>query len=74
MRPLDHKPVDPSKPWFCNARVGVNTLKKIIPNLSLEAGIGVHYTNHSLRATAVTRMYEKGVPEKIIAENLVTRA
>ena len=65
MRPLDHKPVDPSKSWFCNARVGINTLKKIIPDLAQQASIGVHYTNHSLRATAVTRMYEKG---KIIAE------
>ena len=26
------------------------------------------YTNHSLRATAVSRMYNSGVPEKIIAE------
>lgn len=68
MRPLDHKPVDNKKPWFCNARVGINTLKKVVPNLSEDAAINVHYTNHSLRATAVTRMYERGVPEKIIAE------
>ena len=27
-----------------------------------------NYTNHSLRATAASRMFEKGVPEKIIAE------
>ena len=30
--------------------------------------LDVRYTNHSLRATAVTRMYAKGVPEKLIAE------
>ena len=28
----------------------------------------MHYTNHSLRATAITRMYNAGVPETIIAE------
>ena len=33
-----------------------------------ESGPGVHYTNHSLRATAVTRMYNTGVSEKLIAE------
>ena len=26
------------------------------------------YTNHSLRATAMTRMFNQGVPEKVIAE------
>ena len=50
------------------ARVGVNTLKNVVPQLSTEAGLVIHYTNHSLQATAVTRMYEKGVPEKIIAD------
>ena len=28
----------------------------------------MRYTNHSLCATAMTRMYKKGVPEKLIAE------
>ncbi len=36
--------------------------------ITAESGVTVHYTNHSLRATAVTRMFNKGVPEKLIAE------
>ena len=32
------------------------------------SGCGVHYTNHSLRATAITRMWNGGVPEKATAE------
>ena len=48
--------------------VGVNKLKTFLSNISAESGIDVHYTNHSLRATAVTRMYNTGVPEKLIAE------
>ena len=28
----------------------------------------VQYTNHSLRATAITRMYEGGIPENLISE------
>ena len=30
--------------------------------------MSVHYTNHSLRATAITRMYEHGVAEKMISD------
>ena len=44
-------------PVFTRQRVGVNTLKNVLPSLSKESGIGVHYTNHSLRATAITRMF-----------------
>ena len=43
---------------FCQAKVGVNLLKKILPHiLSKEAGVGlgVLYTNHSLQAMAITR-------------------
>ena len=32
------------------------------------AGIEGRVTNHSLRATSVTQMYESGVPEKVIQE------
>ena len=28
----------------------------------------MRYTNHSLRATAITRMFNNGIPEKVIAE------
>ena len=66
LRPLLKTPH--SGPRYACAKVGVNTLKKILPDLSKEAGVGVHYTNHSLRATAITRMYEGGVPENLISE------
>ncbi len=36
--------------------------------ITAESGVTARYTNHSLRATAVTRMFNKGVPEKLIAE------
>ena len=42
--------------------------KEDCPELCKEACLGVEYTNHSLRATAITRMYEGGVPENIISE------
>ena len=68
MRPLESLPVDESKPWYTKQQVGVNKLKEVMPMLSKEAGCKLRYTNHSLRATVVTRMFSGGVPEKLIAE------
>ena len=44
-------------------------MKTFMPDIAAESGLSVRCThNHSLRATAVTRMYNTGVPEKLIAE------
>ncbi len=67
LRPLDKIPTA-GKLWYCKSRVGVNKLKTFMSEITAESGVTVHYTNHSLRATAVTRMFNKGVPEKLIAE------
>ena len=68
LRPLAAVPKDPTKPWFANVPVGVNTLKNIVSKIAEQAGSTNKYTNHSLRATATSRMFVKNVPEKIIAE------
>ena len=68
MRSLEVLPVDDSKPWYTKQRVGVNKLKEVMSMLSKESGCELKYTNHSLRATAVTRMFSGGVPEKLIAD------
>ena len=57
-----------SKPWYINTPVGVNTLKAILPKMSEMAGTSSRYTNHSLRATATTRLYHAEVSEKIIQD------
>ena len=67
LRPLDKVPSG-NRPWYYKSRVGINKLKTFMPDIAAEPGLGVHYTNHSLRATAVMRMYNRGVPEKLIAE------
>ena len=46
----------------------------MLPLLSKESGIGVQYINHSLRATAITRMFNSGVEEKIIVETLAHKS
>ena len=68
VRPLDKVPDEESKPWYTKQRVGQNKLKEMLPSLSVDSGCSVRDTNHSLRATAATRMFSTGVPEKVIAE------
>ena len=46
----------------------MNVLKKFVSDLSEKSGCGVHYTNHSLRETSITRMWNGGVLEKAIPE------
>ena len=58
----------PSVSSYTNQRVGINSLKNILSELSKKSAISVRYTNHSLRATAITRMFQAQVEEKIIVE------
>ncbi len=54
--------------WYTDKPVGVNALKKIVSTLAKEAGLVGHYSNHSLQASAATRMYQSGVDEQVIKE------
>jgi hypothetical protein len=40
--------------WYCNVPVGKNTLGNFMKNISRAADLSKEYTNHSIRATAVT--------------------
>ena len=44
-------------------------LYKFIPEMCKKAGISLFKTNHSLRATLATSLYEKGVDEQLIMEH-----
>ena len=68
MRVLDKFPADPTKSCATKQRVGINLLKNIVSELCAQSGIEVYYTNHLLRATAITRMFNSGIPEKVITE------
>ncbi len=68
LRPCATVPEDETKPWFVKQNVGINKIRDVMADISVKAGFPTRYTNHSLRATAITRMYEGGVPEKVISE------
>lgn len=68
MRAKDKAPPSKSVSSFANQQVGINVLKNILPELSEKSGIQVRHTNHSLRATAITWMFNGQVDEEVIAE------
>ena len=54
--------------WYCDQPYGVNKLKNTIIEICKEAGFTGKFTNHSLRATCASRMYDRDIPEQIIKE------
>ena len=66
--PLKNIPLDPSKPWFSATPVGWNKLDAMIATIFKDAGISGK-TNHRLRVTGATRMYNSGIPEKTIPQS-----
>ena len=54
--------------WYSSVPVGHNKLASTVKRLCEQAGISGHRTNHSLRATAATRMYDMGIDEQLIWE------
>ncbi|XP_028418023.1 uncharacterized protein LOC114542762 [Dendronephthya gigantea] len=54
--------------WYSSVPVGHNKLASTVKRLCEQAGLSGYRTNHSLRATAATRMYDKGVDEQLICE------
>ncbi len=62
-------PDSASDPWYTAFPVGHNTLDKFLKQILAEANIDTtNKSNHSLRATAISRMYQRSVPEKLIME------
>ena len=54
--------------WYSNIPLGHANLGSTVSRLCKTAGISGFYTNHSLRATATTRLYQSGVDEQLVME------
>ena len=52
--------------WYQNRPIGHNLLAGTVKRMCEKAGVNGYYTNHSLRATAATRLFEAGVDEQLI--------
>lgn len=54
--------------WYDNMAVGKNTLGKIMARVSEEAKLSKRYTNHCIRSTCITNLYENGIEARHIME------
>ena len=54
--------------WFATKPLGHNPLDNMVKEMCKAAGITGYKTNHSLRATTATRLFQAGVDEQLIME------
>lgn len=54
--------------WFDDIPVGIHPPQGTFARLCKATGITGYFTNHSLRATAATRLYSAGIDEQLISE------
>ena len=54
--------------WYTCVAIGHNTLNGTVKSLCEKAGLQGHYTNHSLRVSTATRLFEAGVDEQLIMQ------
>ena len=55
--------------WYSDMPLGHNKLNKAVASICKEAGIVGFKTNHSLRATTATRLYQAGIDEQIVMDH-----
>ena len=56
------------KAWYINRLAGIHHLHTAVREMCQVAGLPGHYTNHSLRATTATKLYQNNVNEQMIME------
>lgn len=54
--------------WYSINNLGHNPLNNMVKKMCAAAGLGGYRTNHSLRATAATRLFRAGIDEQLIME------
>ena len=52
--------------WYYNRAVGHNVLSRTVKRLCNRAGVDGYFTNHSLRRTCATRLFQQGIDEQQI--------
>ena len=52
--------------WYTGQPLGKNTMSVMIKRISEKAGLSRSFTNHSVRATCITKLAKAGVPDSVI--------
>lgn len=61
-------PIKSSTKWYKKVPIGHNKLGETVKRLCKDANISGYKTNHSLRATCATRLFDEGVDEQLIMQ------
>ncbi len=56
------------KQWYVDKPIGINSLRPVVKSLCSKVGLSGKFTNHSLRVSTATRLYQKGVDEQTIKQ------
>ena len=54
--------------WYSTVPIGINRLRKTVGLLLKDAGLDCFFTNHSLRRTCATRLFQAGQDMKLVQE------
>lgn len=66
LKPLQFTPTGETLPWYWDEPISRKKLQTMVKDICTEAQVEGNFTNHSLRATGATALFDAGVPETII--------
>ena len=56
--------------WYYKKAAGRETLGNVVKNIMKKAEYEGYFTNHSLRRSCATRLYDAGIPEQVMQETI----
>ena len=65
LRPLEK--INPAQ-WFSSRVMGVNAIRKVVGTMLKDVKLDGYFTNHSLRRSGTTRLFQAGVDRKLVKE------
>ena len=54
--------------WYSTTPIGINSLRKVVGEMLRNAGLDGFFTNHSLRRTCATRLFQAGQSDQLVKE------
>ena len=54
--------------WYSSTPIGINKLRSVVSSMLRDAGLNGFFTNHSLRRTCATRLFQAGQDVKLVKE------
>ena len=58
----------PDSPWYKKSLMGYHRIDQMMPRMAQAAGLSGHKTNHSVRRTMCTQLFQAGVAPNMIAQ------